>query len=90
GKQAHMSDINPQNPRPDREQLAAATNEDSGYSIEGDTPPAEGLSVGDTNNELDVDRPGDRSKGKITVVVLAVLVAVFVILAIIGRVIGFM
>ena len=46
--------------------------------------------MGDTNNELDVDHPGDRSKGKITVVVLAVLVAVFVILAIIGRVIGFM
>ena len=84
-----MSDINPQNPRRDSEQMAAATNEDSGYSIEGDTPPAEGLGVGDTNNELDVDRPGDRSKGKVTVIVLAVLVAAFLTLAIIGRVIGF-
>ena len=59
-----MSDINPQNQRPNHERMAAATNQDSGYSIEGDTPPAEGLSVGDTNNELDVDRPGDRSKEK--------------------------
>lgn len=84
-----MSDINPQDSRRDREQMADAANEHSGYSIEGDTPPAEGLGVGDTNNELDVDRPGDRSKGKITVVVLAVLVAAFLILAIVGRVIGF-
>lgn len=83
-----MSDIDPQNPRRDRQDAAAATNEESGYSIQGDTPPAEGLGVGDTNNELDVDRPGDRSKGKVTAVVLATLVAVFIILAIIGRVIG--
>ena len=50
---------------------------------------AEGLGVGPTNNELDRDHPGDSAKGKVTLVVLAALVGLFIVLAIVGRIIGF-
>ncbi|MGW9551145.1 DUF6480 family protein [Citricoccus zhacaiensis] len=83
-----MTDTNPDDARSDREKAADATNEDSGYSIDGDTPPAEGLGVGPTNNELDVDRPGVGAKNKTWLVVTLALVFVFVILAIIGRIAG--
>ncbi|RKQ35214.1 DUF6480 family protein [Kocuria tytonis] len=84
-----MADINPEESEQDRAKAAAAANEHSGYSVEGDTPPAEGLGVGPTNNELDRDRPGDSTRPKIILTVLAVLLALFVVLAIAGRIIGF-
>lgn len=82
-----MSEINP---RTNGEDAAAAANEESGYSFEGDTPPAEGAGVGDTNSESSADRPGDRNTGKLVIVVIAALVAVFIALAVIGRVVGFL
>ena len=36
-----MADINPEESEQDRSKAAAAANEHSGYSVEGDTPPAE-------------------------------------------------
>lgn len=84
-----MADINPEESERNRSKAAAAANEHSGYSVDGDTPPAEGLGVGPTNNELDRDHPGDSAKGKVTLVVLAVLVGLFIVLAIVGRIIGF-
>lgn len=84
-----MADINPEESERNRSKAAAAANEHSGYSVDGDTPPAEGLGVGPTNNELDRDHTGDSSKGKVTLVVLAVLVGLFIVLAIVGRIIGF-
>lgn len=65
-----------------------AANENSGYSFEGDTPPAEGAGVGPTNREMDVERPGEGSKGKIFLVLTVSLIAIFLVLGIIGRVIG--
>lgn len=84
-----MADINPEESERDRAKAAAAANEHSGYSVEGDTPPAEGLGVGPTNNELDRDRPGDSAKPKIILTVLGVLVALFLVLVVVGRIIGF-
>lgn len=84
-----MADINPEESELDRSKAAAAANEHSGYSVEGDTPPAEGLGVGPTNNEVDRERPGEGAVGKIVLIGLAVVVALFIVLAVIGRVIGF-
>jgi hypothetical protein len=84
-----MADASPEDARRDREQAAEATRESTGYSIEGDTPPAEGAGVGPTNPDVDVERRGEGTQGKIWLVLVLVLVAVFVILAIIGRFAGF-
>ena len=62
-------------------------DEYSGYSIEGDTPPAEGLGVGPTNHEMDVEKPGEGAKSKIGLVLVLVLVA-FIVLLVIGRIVG--
>jgi len=83
-----VADIDPQRARQDPEKAAEATREHSGYSIEGDTPPAEGLGVGPTNPEMDVERRGEGAKGKTWLVLVLALVVVFVVLAIIGRIAG--
>ncbi|NUL45797.1 hypothetical protein F7P69_11420 [Cellulosimicrobium funkei] len=80
--------MNPDDARNDREKAADATNENSGHSIDGDTPPAEGLGVGPTNNELDVDRPGVGAKNKTWLAAILALVIIFVVLAIVGRIAG--
>lgn len=82
-----MAQMNPDQSR-DREQAAEATHETSGHSIDGDTPPAEGASVGPTNNELDVDRPGVGAKNKTWLVLILAIVLIFVVLGIIGRIAG--
>ena len=56
-----------------------------GPAIDGDTPPAEGTGVGPTNNAMDREQTGERSLGKIVITVLAVLVALFVLLFVLGR-----
>lgn len=83
-----MAHIDPEETRHDREKAGKATNEYSGHSIEGDTPPAEGLGVGPTNKENDVDRPGEGAKGKIALVLILVLVVVFLALVVVGRIVG--
>lgn len=45
--------------------------------------------MGPTNNELDPERSGAGAVGKVVLIGLAVVVAPFTVLAIIGRVIGF-
>lgn len=45
--------------------------------------------MGPTNNELDRERPGGGAVGKTVLIGLAVVVALFIVLAVIGRVIGF-
>ena len=45
--------------------------------------------MGPTNNEVDRERPGEGAVGKIVLIGLAVVVALFIVLAVIGRVIGF-
>lgn len=74
--------------RSDEQRAADATHEDSGYSIEGDTPPAEGLGVGPTRHELDVDHPGDSAKGKIALAVILGVVVLFAVLWFVGAVVG--
>lgn len=78
----------PHEPRPAQgaDHASRALDENSGYSIDGDTPPAEGLGVGPTNNAMDVEQTGERSVGKIVLIALAVLVVLGVLLAILGRV----
>lgn len=44
--------------------------------------------MGPSNNELDVDRPGDGAKGKAALIGVVALVIVAVVLVIVGRVIG--
>ena len=83
-----MAHMDPQDSQHDPEKARRAANEHSGHSIEGDTPPAEGLGVGPSNNELDVDRPGDGVKGKAALIGVVALVIVAVVLVIVGRVIG--
>ena len=70
---------------PHQQHAAAATRESSGYSNDGDTPPAQGLGVGPTKNDIDVDHPGEGAKNKTAMIVIAALVALFIVLAIIGR-----
>ncbi len=84
-----MADLSPDDARNDREEAAKATRESTGHSIEGDTPPAEGLGVGPTNPDMDVEKRGEGAKNKVWLVLVLVLVVVFVILAIIGRFAGF-
>lgn len=83
-----MADISPEEARHDKDKDAAATHESSGYSVEGDTPPAQGLGVSATNHELDVDRPGDSAKGKIAIAVILGLVVLFAVLWFAGAVVG--
>lgn len=83
-----MANIDPEDTRDHPDRAADATRETSGHSIDGDTPPAEGASVGPTNNELDVDQPGVGAKNKTWLVLILALVLVFVVLGIIGRVAG--
>ena len=83
-----MSEITPEHARNDPKKAGEALNEESGLSIEGDTPPDEGSGVGPTNHELDVDRPGDSAKGKIALAVIIGLVALFVVLWFVGAVVG--
>ena len=45
--------------------------------------------MGPTNNEVDRERPGEGAVGKIVLIGLAVVVALFIVLAVIGRIIGF-
>jgi Family of unknown function (DUF6480) len=84
-----MADLSPDNARNERDQAAKATRESTGHSIEGDTPPAEGLGVGPTNPDMDVEKRGEGAQNKVWLVLVLVLVVVFVILAIIGRFAGF-
>ena len=83
-----MADISPEEARHNRKKDAEATHESSGYSVEGDTPPAQGLGVGPTNHELDVDHPGDSAKGKIAIAVIMGLVVLFAVLWFAGAVVG--
>lgn len=83
-----MADINPERARNDPEKAGDALNEESGLSIEGDTPPDAGSGVGPTNHDLDVDHPGDSSKGKIALAVIIGLVALFVVLWFVGALVG--
>lgn len=68
------------------DRAARALDENSGYSTDGDTPPAEGTGVGPTNNSMDVEKTGERSFSKVIVIALGVLVALTVLLFILGRV----
>lgn len=83
-----MADINPEHARNDPEKSRDALNEESGLSIEGDTPPDAGSGVGPTNHELDVERSGDSAKGKIALAVILGLVALFAVLWFVGAVVG--
>ena len=83
-----MADISPEEAEHNRRAAAAAANEDSGYSVDGDTPPAEGIGVGPTNHQPDSDGPSGGAL-KVILTILAVLFVVFIVLAIAGRVIGF-
>lgn len=83
-----MADIPPEEARHNRRKDAEATHESSGYSIEGDTPPAQGLGVGPTNHELDVEGPGDGAKAKFWLVLIAALIALTVVLLVVGRIVG--
>jgi hypothetical protein len=83
-----VAEINPEPERNDPKKAGDALNEESGLSIEGDTPPDAGSGVGPTNPELDVDRPGDSSKGKLALAVIIGLVALFVVLWFVGAVVG--
>lgn len=81
-----MADNDPNNVPPHQQGNAAdATRESSGHSFEGDTPPAQGLGVGPTKNDIDVDHPSEGGKNKTAMIVLVALVALFIILAVIGR-----
>ena len=64
-------------------------SENTGHSIEGDTPPAEGVGVGPTNPDMDVEKRGEGTQTKTWITLALVLVIVFVVLAIIGRFAGF-
>lgn len=56
----------------------------------GGTPrPPRDSALGPTNNELDRERSGEGAVDKVVLIGLAVVVAPFTVLAIIGRVIGF-
>ncbi|MGW5853110.1 hypothetical protein [uncultured Micrococcus sp.] len=66
--------------------LARATDEHSGYTVEGDTPPAEGLGVGPTNPDMDVEKTGEGVNGKLIMGILIALVVVFLLLFVLGRV----
>ncbi|GAA1764837.1 hypothetical protein [Kocuria aegyptia] len=83
-----MAEINPENARNDPKKASDALNEESGLSIEGDTPPDAGVGVGPNNPDLDVDHPGDSAKGKIALAVIIGLVALFVVLWFVGALVG--
>ncbi|HEY4614164.1 MAG TPA: DUF6480 family protein [Citricoccus sp.] len=84
-----MADVNPDHARNDPDEAAKATSENTGHSIEGDTPPAEGVGVGPTNPDMDVEKRGEGAQTKTWITLVLVLVIVFVVLAIIGRFAGF-
>lgn len=83
-----MADISPEEARHDKDKDAEATHESSGYSVEGDTPPAQGLGVGPTNHDLDVDGPADGAKAKFWLTLILGLVALTVVLLVVGRIVG--
>jgi hypothetical protein len=84
-----VSNTNPAEDRRDHTHDVEAMDEKTGYSIEGDTPPGEGLAVGPTYHDMDVDHRGEGTRNRLWLVLVLVLVAIFVILAIIGRFDGF-
>lgn len=65
-----------------------ATDETSGMTNPGETPPAEGVGVGPTNPEMDVEEPGEGGRNRVWLYVIPALVLVFMVLAIIGRTAG--
>lgn len=83
-----MAEINPEQARNDPKKASDALNEESGLSIEGDSPPDAGSGVGPTNHELDVDHPGDSAKGKIAIVAILGLVVLFAVLWFVGAIVG--
>jgi len=83
-----VADINPEQARNDPEKARKALNEETGYSVEGDTPPIAGLGVGPHNPDLDVDHPGDSSKGKIAIAVIFGFVVLFAVLWFVGALVG--
>ena len=83
-----MAEINHEQARNDPKKAQDALNEESGMSIQGDSPPDAGLGVGPTNHELDVDHPGDSAKGKIAIAVIMGLVVLFAVLWFAGAVVG--
>lgn len=83
-----MADINPEQARNDPEKAQEALNEESGRSIDGDTPPDAGVGVGPDNPDLDVEHPGDSAKGKIAMVAILGLVVLFAVLWFVGALVG--
>jgi hypothetical protein len=83
-----MSTIDPEDAGRDPQKARDALNEESGRSIEGDTPPDAGVGVGPSNPELDADHPGDRSKGKVAIAVILGLAVLFAVLWFVGAVVG--
>ncbi|WP_072314659.1 DUF6480 family protein [Agrococcus sp. Marseille-P2731] len=84
-----MSNITPEDARNDPEAGARAADEHSGFSIEGDTPPAEGTGVGPTNPGLDRDRGGEGAGNKAWLIAIPVVLVIAVVLGMVGRIIGF-
>lgn len=85
-----MADIDPGEYERDLSKAAAAASEHSGCSVKGGTPrPPRDSALGPTNNELDPERSGEGAVDKVVLIGLAVVVAPFTVLVIIGRVIGF-
>lgn len=66
----------------------AATDENSGITNPEDTPPAEGAGVGPHNPQQDRERRGEGGWNRAWLVGLSLLVLVFIVLAVIGRVAG--
>jgi hypothetical protein len=83
-----VTEINSEDARNDPKKASDALNEESGLSIEGDSPPDAGSGVGPTNHELDVDHPGDSAKGKIALVAILGLVLLFAVLWFVGAIVG--
>ena len=83
-----MADINPEDARNDPQKAQDALNEESGRSIEGDTPPDAGVGVGPDNPDLDVDHRGDSAKGKIAIAVILGFAVLFAVLWFVGAIIG--
>lgn len=83
-----MAETDPEEAQHHRQKDAEDTDEHSGYSIDGDTPPSEGLGVGPTNPQVDIERPGEGPRNKVWLVLILAVVSVFVVPAIIGRIAG--
>ncbi|WP_413317741.1 DUF6480 family protein [Agrococcus sp. 1P02AA] len=85
-----MSNITPDDARDDPEAGARAADEHSGYSIEGDTPPAEGTGVGPTNPGLDRDRGSEGVRNKAWLIAIPAVLVIAVLLGVVGRIVGFL